>query len=349
MSQTTQTSLSELRRSGNGNLPVEAAAPPVPIGMDTVQGFEGLQRIAKLFAASDIVPPQYKSLPNAVIAVDMALRMGANPLLVTQNLYVVHNRPSWSAKFLIATFNKGGRYTSISYEFQGKEGTDEWGCRAVTSEKVTGQKELGPLVTIGMAKAEGWFGRNGSKWKTMPELMLRYRAATFLVNTIAPEISMGLQTVEEVHDTYDLEATTNGKYEMTSAEIGPAAAASEHAPEPPAKESEKPTAPPKAKGNGKAAASAAAPAEKPTPEPEPEPAQAPAPATGEVETKSIAGKVLEKATDVYLFEIYMSDGKGFAVDIPRSEIVSEPEGGLEISVAYYQQLLHKFQQQQVQE
>jgi hypothetical protein len=319
------TSLADLRK-GNGNLPAEAAAPPVAIGMDTVQGFEGLQRIAKLFAASDIVPPQYKSLPNAVIAVDMALRMGANPLLTMQNLYVVHNRPAWSAQFLIATFNKSGRYSSISYEFQGKEGTDEWGCRAVTTETATGQRIAGPLVTIELAKAEGWYSKAGSKWKTMPELMLRYRSATFLVRTVAPEIAMGLHTVEEVSETYDLEPAANGKYEMTSAEIVPA-----------------PPAPEKPKGKGKAAPAAEktvvaepAPAPAPAQEPEPAPAPTPEPAAdaADAETYVLHGKILERNAAVYLYEAIGPDNKGYLTEIDRDQIRAETETTLTVSLAY---------------
>jgi diguanylate cyclase (GGDEF)-like protein len=59
-------------------------------------------------------------------------------------------------------------------------------------------------VTIGMAKAEGWYNKTGSKWKTMPELMMRYRAATFLIRSVAPEIALGFQTTEEVRDIIDV-------------------------------------------------------------------------------------------------------------------------------------------------
>jgi hypothetical protein len=51
-----------------------------------------------------------------------------------------------------------------------------------------------------MAKAEGWFGKNGSKWKTMPDLMLRYRAATFFGRLYCPELLMGMKVQEEVID-----------------------------------------------------------------------------------------------------------------------------------------------------
>ena len=36
-----------------------------------------------------------------------------------------------------------------------------------------------------------------SKWRTMPEQMLRYRAASFWCSTYSPELSMGMRTVEE--------------------------------------------------------------------------------------------------------------------------------------------------------
>ena len=51
-----------------------------------------------------------------------------------------------------------------------------------------------------MAKAEGWLGKNGSKWKTMPQLMLRYRAASFFSSLNCPELTMGLYTREEMQD-----------------------------------------------------------------------------------------------------------------------------------------------------
>ena len=54
-----------------------------------------------------------------------------------------------------------------------------------------------------MAKSEGWYNKTGSKWKTMPELMMRYRAATFLIRSVAPEIALGFQTTEEAIDITD--------------------------------------------------------------------------------------------------------------------------------------------------
>ena len=187
------------------NLPATAQAP-IQVGLTDSQSFELAQRVAKCFAASTLVPKAYQSnLPNCVIALNMAGRMGADPMMVMQNLYVVHGTPSWSAQFLIATFNQSGKFSSIRYDFFGTEGQDDWGCRAKATELSTGELLTGPLVTIGLAKKEGWYQKSGSKWQTMPEQMLRYRAAAWFVRTIAPEIAMGLQTAEEMRDTYELE------------------------------------------------------------------------------------------------------------------------------------------------
>ena len=210
------TNLAELRGAA------KPTDPAIRAGFDTAGGFDLIQRTARMFASSNIVPTQFQNnLPNCVIAVEMALRMGANPLMVCQNLYVVHGRPAWSAQFLIATINQCGRFSAIRYEFQGKPGTDDWGCKAVATELATKEKLEGPLITIGLSKKEGWFGKSGSKWQTMPELMLRYRAAAWFVRAYAPEIAMGLQTAEEVKDTFDLEPAGNGTYAVSLDGIKP--------------------------------------------------------------------------------------------------------------------------------
>ena len=61
---------------------------------------------------------------------------------------------------------------------------------------------------MNMAKAEGWVDKNGSKWKTMPELMRRYRAASFFCRQFAPEVSMGMQSTEEILDITPMQNAT---------------------------------------------------------------------------------------------------------------------------------------------
>lgn len=211
-----QTSIAELRRP----TPADQSGALVRMGFDTSQGFDLLQRGAKLLAASSLVPKEYQgNLPNCVIALNMASRIGADPLLVMQNLYVVHGRPGWSSKFLIASFNQCGRFSAIRFEWLSEQGKDDWGCRAWATEKETQQRIQGPWITIALAKKEGWVEKNGSKWKTIPELMLMYRSAGWLVNTHAPEISMGLNTVEELGDVFDAQQDGSGSYAVTTEDL----------------------------------------------------------------------------------------------------------------------------------
>lgn len=172
-------------------------------GFSSFEGFNLIQRMAKMFNTSSLVPDHFRGenhFGDCVIALNMAQRLNADPLMVMQNLYIVYGNPGWSSKFLIALFNQCGRYTSIKYKPTGKPGTDTQGIIAYTTEKSTGETIEGPEVTIAIAKKEGWFGKNGSKWQTMPDQMLRYRAAAWLIRTTAPELSMGLQTEEEIID-----------------------------------------------------------------------------------------------------------------------------------------------------
>ena len=86
-----------------------------PVGQ-IVKQFEVMQRMAKMYTESTIVPETYKgNVGNCVIAIDMATRMGVNSLMVMQNLYIVKGNPSWSSKFLIATINMSGKYSSLRY------------------------------------------------------------------------------------------------------------------------------------------------------------------------------------------------------------------------------------------
>lgn len=234
-----------------------AVAKPndAPMSLLTGQGFDQIQRVAKALSASTLVPVQYRAfaevkeygkvvghnpnpagLPNCIVALNMAQRMGADPLMVMQNLYVIEGRPSWSSQFIIASINSCGRFSPLRFDlsepgkeqeitysatvWKNKQKVDEQRkakirhqtCRAWVIEKETGDRLDGPLVSIQMAIDEGWLTKNGSKWLTMPEIMLRYRAASLLGRLYAPELLMGLQTREEVEDYIDAQRDASGAY-----------------------------------------------------------------------------------------------------------------------------------------
>jgi hypothetical protein len=186
------------------NLPVATQQAQPLSAFSSENAFVSVQRMAKALASSTLVPDVYRgeaNLGNCIIALELSQRIGASVMAVMQSMVPIHGKPTWSASFLIATVNSCGRFSPMRFRWVGKEGTDEWGCRAYAVERDSNLELVGALVTIAMAKVEGWYGKSGSKWKTMPEQMLQYRAGAFWCRTYAPEIALGMHTSEEVQDT----------------------------------------------------------------------------------------------------------------------------------------------------
>ena len=92
-----------------------------------------------------------------------------------------------------------GGSPGVKLEYVGEENTDSWGCRVTALRLSDGERVIGSTITIAMAKAEGWM--SNSKWRTMPQQMLGYRAASFFARMYCPDALLGLQTYEEVIDS----------------------------------------------------------------------------------------------------------------------------------------------------
>jgi len=198
----------------------------LPSFSDT-QAFEHAQRVAKMLSSSTLIPKEYQNnIQNTMIALEIANRTGASPLMVMQNLYVVHGKPSWSSTFIVAAINSCGKFSPLRYELTGT-GKD-LACMAWATDKATGERLDGVRITMAMAEAEGWVSKSGSKWKTMPELMIRYRAAAFFGRLYAPEMMLGMHTVDEVEDVHapkmkiepaDVEAKRSAEMKATVAKM----------------------------------------------------------------------------------------------------------------------------------
>jgi hypothetical protein len=86
----------------------------------------------------------------------------------------------------------------LQFDLKRDEKNKPFSCQCWTTKD--GRRVEGPVIDMDMANAEGWTSKNGSKWKTMPEVMLRYRAASFFSRMNCPEISMGIYTSDEIID-----------------------------------------------------------------------------------------------------------------------------------------------------
>lgn len=160
-------------------------------------------RTAKMLSSSGLVPDHYRNSPeNCLVAIDLANRLGLSPIMVMQNLYIVKGKPSWSGSFCAAAVNGSGRFTPLEFIFVGEQGTPTYGCYARARRRSNDAICISDTVTMQMAEAEGWLGKPGSKWQTMPVQMMQYRAAAFFARAHCPDTLFGIPTYEEVQDVH---------------------------------------------------------------------------------------------------------------------------------------------------
>ena len=176
-----------------------------------INRFELAQRVARVFSESTMVPDHFKgNLGNCLIALNLADRMKCDPFMLLQNMYIVHGKPGIEAKLAIALVNASGKFSPLQYQYDDKKTA----CYAHARRTGSGEQCKGVSVTLAMAQAEGWMSKSGSKWKTMPELMLQYRAAMFFTRAYCPEALLGMRTREELYDVgaVDMEMESDGTF-----------------------------------------------------------------------------------------------------------------------------------------
>lgn len=229
----------------NSDVQVTAQMSTPGSSLFNFNNFSEVMEAAKLLASSNIVPEIYQSWvakttgygkgkntnytenPNAVanclLALNMSSRLGADPLMIMQNLYLIEGRPAWSSQFIIAGINSCGRFTTLQFEFtdlgnkdiaytetawnNGNKETlnksvnmNDFSCVAWATDKASGKVVKSSPITLEMAIQEGWYFKKGSKWQTMAQQMAMYRAAAFFGRVYAPEVTMGIYTKDEVED-----------------------------------------------------------------------------------------------------------------------------------------------------
>ncbi len=243
--------MGELQTTGGADLAkqteslIPADADIVAALMDVVK-YEQLKLVAGMYANSSLVPQSFaKNVPNCTIALTLAIPWKMNPLMVMQKIYFVHNTPALEAQLIIAVANNSSMFDGgIKFEMSG-EG-DSLACKAWAKLSESGYI-VDSTVSVAMAKASGWWGKKDSWWPKIPEQMLKYRSATFLIRTTCPELLMGCPEKTEAEE---MAGPDNGTHEATQSRISmvipatPDAPTQEPKPDPPGAEQPQPDADP---------------------------------------------------------------------------------------------------------
>ena len=196
----------------NENNEVSIVEVEKPNRTPVLQSFADNWKIAQQYAKSDLIPDNYKNKPeNVIIALGMSSKMNLDLFTIMQNLDIVKGKARWNGSFCRTLIEKTGKFKDLDLVYTGEKGKDTYGCYLQAVRKNDNQIVKGAEVTVGMAKAEGWwskkdrYGNETSKWQSLTELMLGYRAMSFFARLHCPEALSGVYTGEEIDDMEPVE------------------------------------------------------------------------------------------------------------------------------------------------
>lgn len=166
----------------------------------SLSNFRDNWEIAEKLCKSSIIPKEFQNKPeNVLLCLGMSQKMGLDVITVMNNLQLVMGKQEWKGSFIPVLIERTGKYTDLEFNFVGKENMDDWGCYLEATRTRDGKRIKGTTITISMVKAEGWYNKN-SKWKTMPQQMLIYRASSFFARAYCAAALNGISTEGEVND-----------------------------------------------------------------------------------------------------------------------------------------------------
>lgn len=171
-------------------LAMRAGAKPMAI---VPQTFEECYRMAKLLAASGMVPDNYRDKPEACcVAVMQGLELGLSPVAAVNSIAVINGRPSVWGDGALAVVRASGLMESFKETDDGKEAT----CA------IKRKDDTEPIVrkfSMDDAKRAGLAGKKGP-WQDYPQRMRQMRARSWALRDGFADVLKGLYIAEEAQD-----------------------------------------------------------------------------------------------------------------------------------------------------
>lgn len=131
------------------------------------------------------------AIANATAAVLQGITLGLDPMTALQQIYVVHGRPGMYARIKVALLQSRG------HEVWTEDLSDS---RCVVAGRRAGSTQIQRVtVTMEQARKAGWTS-NAAYTKT-PQDMLYARAVGRVCDRVAPDVLMGIASIEEIQDT----------------------------------------------------------------------------------------------------------------------------------------------------
>lgn len=178
--------------------------PKVPVPLDgPLADADQAWRLARFFAAADIVPQDLRNKPaNAFLVILYGQRLGLPPEIALSTVSVVKGKPRMAGQLLLAKVREAGHRPKIVH------GQDE--C-TVTITRDDGDEHtetftLAEAVQAGLCKIkDGKVQARSQKgeplpWETYTKRMLQWRAVGACVDVICPEVKMGFVVEGEMDE-----------------------------------------------------------------------------------------------------------------------------------------------------
>ena len=185
--------------------PPRTDKPLVPVGTGAIEAFasasnfEQAWRMAQALSSSDLVP----EATTAISLLILCRSRSTSPLAFAGGCDGRHAKSGCDPRAPVLALRRSslprstpaGNFRRCASNSRARA----WHASALPGQRTdpaSGWK--GRKFRWRWRSAEGWLEKNGSKWKTLPELMLRCRAAGVLRTAVCvPEILLGMQTAEE--------------------------------------------------------------------------------------------------------------------------------------------------------
>jgi hypothetical protein len=171
--------------------PKTAASIQIVGGQFVPTTFDEAYRMAQVYAASDLVPKDYRGKPaNIIVAIQKGAEIGLKPLQALDGIAVINGRAGVWGDLLWALVRQSRLVAGVDESF------DDATMTAVCKIK----RRDGELVmrTFSQKDAEraGLWGRDGT-WRNYPRRMLQMRARAFAARDAVPDVLKGLAVLDE--------------------------------------------------------------------------------------------------------------------------------------------------------
>lgn len=157
------------------------------------QTFEDAYRLARVFAATKLVPKDFQDKPeDCCVAILQGLELGMSPIAAVQSIAVINGRPCLWGDGMLAVVRASGLLETIKEEDNGSTAT----CT------VKRKGDLDPVVrkfSQDDAKRAGLAGTPGP-WTQYPQRMRQMRARSWALRDVFTDVLKGISSAEEMQD-----------------------------------------------------------------------------------------------------------------------------------------------------